>query len=138
MASGKREIGELTLALAAELRAEIARARLTQLEVAAMAGVSAQTLSKLLRGKAVLDVEQLAALSATLGMPASDVMTQAEHALHGTQANVTPLHTREYPATFTELEEATDEELDLPAVAHDPHDSIESLQAEQEGYEEQP
>jgi transcriptional regulator with XRE-family HTH domain len=63
MASNAREIGEYTRLVVDEIRAERARKRMTQKELAAASGIPLGTLSHIEQGQAVLDVEQMGAIA---------------------------------------------------------------------------
>lgn len=80
MASGKRDVGELTRAVAGELRAVAARANLTQTEIAARADMPLATLGKIMRGVTSIDVEQLYRICSALKVDAFDVLDRAEAA----------------------------------------------------------
>lgn len=77
MASGKREVGALTQAVAAELRAALARRNVSQKFVAGAAEIPSATLGKILRGVSVIDVEQLYRICRAIGVEPQDVVANA-------------------------------------------------------------
>lgn len=81
MASGKREIGDLTRAIATELRAAVARRNVSQKLVAGEAEIPSPTLGKILRGTGVIDVEQLYRICRALGIEPQDVVANAVAAI---------------------------------------------------------
>jgi transcriptional regulator with XRE-family HTH domain len=78
MPSNAREIGEYTRLVVDEIRAERARQRITQKELADASGIPLGTLSHIEQGKAVVDVEQMGALAKALNVPLSKLLTAAE------------------------------------------------------------
>lgn len=68
----------LRAAVAAELRAEVARADLTQDEVAARVGMHRATVNRLLNGSRSIDAEQLIAFALGLGFDAGDMVDTAK------------------------------------------------------------
>lgn len=81
MGTNARGIDHFGLAVAAELRAAIARADLTQREVSEGSGVPLATLNKTLKGNRVADVDDLYAIAAFLRISPAAILTQADHAL---------------------------------------------------------
>jgi transcriptional regulator with XRE-family HTH domain len=81
MGRGKRPIGPLNEAIAAELRMERARARLTFRELSEASGVSRSTLSKMLNGEAGMDIPHLQAVCAVFGVSLRDAIGRAEASL---------------------------------------------------------
>ena len=86
MASGTREIGDLTRAIATELRAAVARRNVSQKLVAGEAEIPAPTLGKILRGTGVIDVEQLYRICRALGVEPQDVVASAVAALRDSES----------------------------------------------------
>lgn len=89
MPAGRRQVGDLGSALAAELRSELARRQIKPGDLATMSGIPASTVSKLLNAATAVDVDQLARLGRTLGIEASELMRRAEFDLaarRGTRA----------------------------------------------------
>lgn len=79
MAAGtKPEPGALSEALAGILRAQIARKRLLQSEVAAAAGMSQAQLSGVLNAKKHIDIEQLDKLCWVIGLDFWKVVEEAD------------------------------------------------------------
>ncbi len=62
------ETSEYPKAVAAEVRAEIARANLTHTAVADAAGIARATFSRKVNGKTPFDVLELASIAATIGI----------------------------------------------------------------------
>ncbi|NUP33633.1 MAG: helix-turn-helix transcriptional regulator [Streptomycetaceae bacterium] len=90
-ASNARKESELSLAVAAELRAERGRARVTIDELAAKTrGVSRGTLMKVLNGQVTADVTQLDAICRALGVRVIDIFLRAEEALAAAQREPGP------------------------------------------------
>lgn len=77
MADNIRERNEHTAALAAQLRAERASARLTQGELAAKAGIPRMTYIRLETHVRVADVAQIYRLADALGLSAAELMRRA-------------------------------------------------------------
>lgn len=67
MATNARPIGEVTLALAAELRARRSRKRITQPAFVELAQIPLSTLSQLENGRAAFDAEQIARIATAFG-----------------------------------------------------------------------
>ena len=67
----------LRAAIAAELRAVVARSDLTQEQVAEAAGLSRATVNRLLKGQRSVDSEQLIAIATALGFDPGEVLDQA-------------------------------------------------------------
>lgn len=81
MATNSREIGELTLALAAEIRVRRAERRWKQSELETRTGIPATTISRMENGLVAIDAEQIAKLGAAFGMSAPRFVAAAvEHA----------------------------------------------------------
>lgn len=81
MPSGTRTPGPIDRALAAELRALIARQGKLDKDVAAEAGIAGATFSNLVRALRPIDVSQLHAVSVVLNVEPADVMRSATEAL---------------------------------------------------------
>lgn len=77
MATNPREIGALTRAVAAELRVLIAERQLRKDLLAADAGLSAATLSKMVAGKSAIDIEQIDRIAGALEISPSALMDAA-------------------------------------------------------------
>jgi transcriptional regulator with XRE-family HTH domain len=77
MGRAGRSIGPITRAVAAELRAERARADVTIAVLSDSCGVPRSTLSRMLKGEAAMDVAALYAVTASLGVALHDVMARA-------------------------------------------------------------
>lgn len=75
-----RERSEWSDAVAAEIRAQRARAKLTQAEVIERSGLGASTYVRIEQGKRVPDVTQLWRICQALGVPPSELVARAEHA----------------------------------------------------------
>ncbi|MFH5211867.1 helix-turn-helix domain-containing protein [Antrihabitans sp. NCIMB 15449] len=69
MPSGKRLAGREQAAIVENIRSEMVRAKkMTQSELARLAGLPETTLSKILNGDSVLDVEQTSAIAGVFGL----------------------------------------------------------------------
>lgn len=79
-AAAKGPVGDLTKEVAATLRAQVAHDQLTQLEVAKLVGMSQSQVSKILRGDGHIDLDQLDAFAAALGLNVVKVLEEAERA----------------------------------------------------------
>lgn len=75
-----RERSEWSDAVAAEIRAQRARAKLTQAEVIERSGLGASTYVRIEQGKRVPDVTQLWRICQALGVPPSELVARAEQA----------------------------------------------------------
>lgn len=73
-------VTELTLEIAAILRAHIARERLNQGAIAKAAGVSPAVLSGIVNGIKRIDIEQLDRITQAVGLPLLDVVKRADQA----------------------------------------------------------
>lgn len=90
-ASNARKESELSLALAAQLRAERAVTGMTIDELAKRTyGVGRGTLLKVLNGQVTADVSQLDAICRALGVRVIDVFLRAEERLAAQRATETP------------------------------------------------
>ena len=74
-----RERSEWSDAVAAEIRAQRARAKLTQAEVIERSGLGASTYVRIEQGKRVPDVTQLWRICRALGVQPSELVARAEH-----------------------------------------------------------
>jgi transcriptional regulator with XRE-family HTH domain len=83
MGRAGRSIGPITRAVAAELRAERARADVTIAVLSDSCGVPRSTLSRMLKGEAAMDVAALYAVTASLGVTLHDVMARAAASVEG-------------------------------------------------------
>lgn len=83
----KPEPGALTREVAGILRAEIARHRLLQGDVAKAAGMSPNQLSGILRGNKHVDLDQLDRLCWALGLSFRDVAADADRHADSRQAD---------------------------------------------------
>ena len=68
--------------IAATLRAERARARLTMDELAERSGLSKSTIVRLEAGRRAPDTDQLAQLAAVFGLKVSEILRAAEASAH--------------------------------------------------------
>ena len=75
-----RERSEWSDAIAAEIRAQRARANLTQAEVIERSGLGTSTYTRIEQGKRVPDVTQLWRICQALGVPPSELVARAERA----------------------------------------------------------
>lgn len=69
----------MTQYLAAALRARAAEGQVTQTQIAQVTGISQSQVSKLLRGRRVLDIDELDAICHVLGLDIGEVLTIAAH-----------------------------------------------------------
>src|SRR5690242_9181800 len=76
MATGSRE-RRVAQAIAAELRAVIARRQIQHRVLSEGSGIPKSTLSNLLSGHSAMDVDQLARICAVIGVEPADVMSVA-------------------------------------------------------------
>lgn len=76
--SNARKHSALSLALAAQIRAEMGVARLSTRALAHQSGVPERTLARLVSGDRTIDVAQLDRISRALGVSMLDMMTRAE------------------------------------------------------------
>lgn len=60
--------------VAANVRAEVARRRARQTDLAALLGISQQAMSRRLTGEVAFDVDELQALASHLEVPASELL----------------------------------------------------------------
>lgn len=77
-ASNARKQSELSLAVAAQLRAERAAANMTIADLVRASGVSKNALLNVLNGQRTADVSQLDAICRALGVRLLDLFTRAE------------------------------------------------------------
>src|SRR5689334_2179773 len=84
-ASNARKVSELSVAVAAQLRAERAAANITIDKLAAKAGISRGTLMKVLNGEVTADVVQVERISRALGIPMIEMFVRAEARLAADQ-----------------------------------------------------
>lgn len=77
-ASNARKTSALSVAVAAQLRAERAIANFTVEDLARRSGVSRNTLLKILNSQVTADVSQLDAICRALDVPILDLFTRAE------------------------------------------------------------
>jgi transcriptional regulator with XRE-family HTH domain len=63
--------------VAATVRAEVARRRITQSQIAEVLGLSQMAVSRRLSGAVPFDVEELGKVAALLGVPASTLLGEA-------------------------------------------------------------
>lgn len=77
MPTGKRQVEAVGRAVAAEIRSEVARRKLRVGDLAKLADIPQSTLSKLLAGTAVIDVDQLAKVSQALGIEVAELVSRA-------------------------------------------------------------
>jgi len=66
--------------VAANVRAEAARLKLSQRHIADVLGISQSSANRRYLGVTPLDVEELYALAASFGMPVSHLLPDADHA----------------------------------------------------------
>ena len=85
-ASNARKESPLSLAVAAQLRAERAAASLTVEQLARQSGVSKNSLLAVLNGKRTADVTQLDAICRALKVSLLDLFTRAEERLAAERA----------------------------------------------------
>lgn len=86
MGSNARERSRLSDAVADEIRAERARSRKLQAEVAEAAGLSLATYIRIEQGARVIDVSQLRRVAEVFGMSAGDILARAEANVNAEQA----------------------------------------------------
>lgn len=84
-ASNARKQSALSVAIAAQLRAERAAANMTVDELAQRSGVSRGTLMKVLNERVTADVSQVDAICRALGVPLIDLFARAEERLRADQ-----------------------------------------------------
>ena len=70
-----------TQALAAEIRAEMARQRHTPADLALAVGIHRVTASAVCNGRAPIDIERLDAIASWLGITAADLLDRANQAV---------------------------------------------------------
>jgi transcriptional regulator with XRE-family HTH domain len=70
-----------TQALAAEIRAEMARQRYTPTDLALAVGIHRVTASAVTNGRAPIDIERLDSIAAWLGVTAADLLDRANHSV---------------------------------------------------------
>lgn len=81
MATNSRDVGELTLQLAAEIRLQRALRQLKQEELSAKSRVSTAAISRIERGQRAIDAEQIDRIARAFGMSAVQFVASAvEHA----------------------------------------------------------
>ena len=85
---------DATEAVAAELRAERAAARLTVEELADLSGVHRGTLLRYLNAKRDIPVSTLVQIAEGLGVPAHLILERASERMSEKRSNVTPLRGR--------------------------------------------
>lgn len=73
-----REVNEWSLAVAAQIRAERASARLTQAEMVKRSGLSRSTYVRIESGNRPADVSQLGRIASALGVTSSRLLALAE------------------------------------------------------------
>lgn len=76
-ASNARKHSALSLALAAQLRAEVAVAKMTARDLARRSGIPERTLARLLSGERTIDVAQLDMLCRALDIPIATMWARA-------------------------------------------------------------
>ena len=85
-AANARKHSDLSLAMAAQVRAEMGVARLTTRALAQKSGVPERTLARLISGERTLDVAQLDGICRALGVPMIDLFARAEERLAAERA----------------------------------------------------
>lgn len=88
-ASNARKETELSLAVAAQLRAERAVANMTIEELVKRSGVSKNSLLAVLNGKRTADVSQVDAIARALGVSLIEIFMRAEERVAAEQAHPT-------------------------------------------------
>lgn len=83
MAQEARKVGALTRAVSDELRAIVVDRQMTHQMLADKAGLPRPTASKILRGAAAIDLEQLQALTIALGVRADELLADARKRIGG-------------------------------------------------------
>ncbi|SLD50561.1 transcriptional regulator, y4mF family [Mycobacteroides abscessus subsp. bolletii] len=78
MATNYQDVKRIQLAVAAELRAAVARSGLTQEAVADQAGLSRSTVSRLLKGSRSADVTQLFKIAGVVGAEPGELLDAAQ------------------------------------------------------------
>ena len=87
MGENKRELGAMSQAVAAQLRAERAAAGMTQAEVYTKAGMKRSTYLRIEAGTRVADVMDLAKLTQAFGVKIPTLMERAESRIEKKQSN---------------------------------------------------
>lgn len=122
-------VGAATRAVAGELRAVVARRGIGQASLAEASGVAQATLSKILRGVAPIDVEQVYAICNALGVEPSDVLEAASREGRSSAPRLRlvrpPLTDAEIDAMITLAPAASD-----PEDGYDPDAEVEAQQDE--------
>jgi transcriptional regulator with XRE-family HTH domain len=80
-ASNARKHSALSLAMAAQIRAEMGAARMTVRTLAQKSGIPERTLSRLVSGERTIDVAQLDMICKALTLPMIDLFMRAEERL---------------------------------------------------------
>lgn len=107
MGTNARHVGAMSKAIAAELRAELARHQYSIRHFAATHTLPLSTLHKNISGKRAIDVEDLYLICNGLGISITTLITRAEQAITShptTTMHTTPEHTTrdDVPTTHTE------------------------------------
>lgn len=123
----------LSAALAEDIRALMARKRLSQGDIAGAIGRSQSYVSRRLSGEGSFDVSDLGGIAKLLGENPGTILSGAWTQIHG-QSNIHQLPRKPITnlADYPGLYEPTEEELAGSAVAHDPDDDFEREQEEME------
>lgn len=87
MGTNSRELGALSQAVSAELRAEASRRNIGVRELGERSRLPYSTVSKTLRGQRVIDVEELGRLAHGIGIEPAEIVRNAEIAIrrHGAE-----------------------------------------------------
>ena len=86
-ASNARKHSDLSLALAAQVRAEMGAARLSTRALARASGVPERTLARLISGERTIDVAQLDMLCRALDVPIPTMMERTYKRMESTPAD---------------------------------------------------
>lgn len=86
MASKPREVGQLTTAFVAELRAQRGRVGWSRAKLARESGVPLPTLRSIENGTAAIDLQQMEKLASAMGTTITALMGPAEDEYHSADA----------------------------------------------------
>ncbi|MEA5454500.1 helix-turn-helix transcriptional regulator [Sinomonas sp. JGH33] len=92
MGTNSREVGTFGRAVAAELRAELARKNVSMRRFSVETGLPLSTLQKTLAGTRVADVEDLYAICAGLGIDPDEIFRRAQAELDAADPNRRKAH----------------------------------------------
>ncbi|MDR6867641.1 DNA-binding Xre family transcriptional regulator [Microbacterium resistens] len=129
MGTNAREIGELSKAVSAELRAHLARRKISVRAFAASTRLPLTTLHKTLNAQRVVDVEDLYSICGPLGVEPGDVLDAAVAAIQTpTASEVTELRPLNVPTSIDDLERRPPRTMDRTKIAADNRDPRETDQ----------